>query len=96
MFSDDGPMPLICPTAQVFLRHILVGALSQSGDGIVRADPDRERPRDVPAVRAADLAGHLRALAEAGADEAILVLDPITESSIRALHADGIGVNPDR
>jgi alkanesulfonate monooxygenase SsuD/methylene tetrahydromethanopterin reductase-like flavin-dependent oxidoreductase (luciferase family) len=44
-----------------------------------------ERPRDVPAVPAADLAGHLRALAEAGADEAILVLDPITESSIRSL-----------
>ncbi len=47
-----------------------------------------ERPRDVPAVPAADLAGHLRALAEAGADEAILVLDPITESSIRSLVSD--------
>ena len=29
--------------------------------------------------------GHLRALAEAGADEAILILRPITEASIRAL-----------
>ena len=28
---------------------------------------------------------HLRELAEAGADEAILVLSPITEASIRAL-----------
>jgi alkanesulfonate monooxygenase SsuD/methylene tetrahydromethanopterin reductase-like flavin-dependent oxidoreductase (luciferase family) len=44
-----------------------------------------ERPRDVPAVPASELADHLRALAEAGADEAILVLDPITESSIRSL-----------
>jgi hypothetical protein len=29
--------------------------------------------------------GHLRDLAEAGADEAILVLRPITEQSIRSL-----------
>jgi hypothetical protein len=42
-----------------------------------------ERPRDVPAVPAADLPGHLRGLEEAGADEAILVLDPITEDAIR-------------
>ncbi|HEX4677646.1 MAG TPA: LLM class flavin-dependent oxidoreductase [Gaiellaceae bacterium] len=44
-----------------------------------------ERPRDVPAVPAADLPGHLRALQEAGADEAILVLDPITEDAIRSV-----------
>jgi alkanesulfonate monooxygenase SsuD/methylene tetrahydromethanopterin reductase-like flavin-dependent oxidoreductase (luciferase family) len=44
-----------------------------------------ERPRDVPAVAADDLADHLRGLGDAGADEAILVLDPITESSIRSL-----------
>jgi alkanesulfonate monooxygenase SsuD/methylene tetrahydromethanopterin reductase-like flavin-dependent oxidoreductase (luciferase family) len=31
------------------------------------------------------LARHLHGLAEAGADEAILVLDPITEGSVRAL-----------
>jgi hypothetical protein len=31
------------------------------------------------------LRGHLAELADAGADEAILVLDPITESSIRSL-----------
>jgi probable F420-dependent oxidoreductase len=31
------------------------------------------------------LAPHLRGLAEAGADEAILVVDPITEASVRAL-----------
>jgi hypothetical protein len=44
-----------------------------------------ERPRDVPAVPASGLAHHLRALQQAGADEAILVLDPITEASIRAV-----------
>jgi alkanesulfonate monooxygenase SsuD/methylene tetrahydromethanopterin reductase-like flavin-dependent oxidoreductase (luciferase family) len=33
----------------------------------------------------ADVAGHLRELEEAGADEAILVLRPITEASIRGL-----------
>ena len=44
-----------------------------------------ERPREVPAVPAEGLAAHLRALDEAGADEAILVLAPITESSIRSL-----------
>jgi alkanesulfonate monooxygenase SsuD/methylene tetrahydromethanopterin reductase-like flavin-dependent oxidoreductase (luciferase family) len=54
-----------------------------------------ERPRDVPAVAASDLADHLCALKQAGADEAILVLDPITESSIRALRPGTIGANPD-
>jgi alkanesulfonate monooxygenase SsuD/methylene tetrahydromethanopterin reductase-like flavin-dependent oxidoreductase (luciferase family) len=44
-----------------------------------------ERPHDVPPVASAELADHLRALAEAGADEAILVVDPITEQSVRTL-----------
>ena len=35
----------------------------------------------------ADLAAHLRELAAAGADEAILVVSPITEGSIRELAA---------
>jgi alkanesulfonate monooxygenase SsuD/methylene tetrahydromethanopterin reductase-like flavin-dependent oxidoreductase (luciferase family) len=42
-----------------------------------------ERSKDVPAVAAKDLTSHLRLLAEAGADEAILVLDPIDEPSTR-------------
>jgi alkanesulfonate monooxygenase SsuD/methylene tetrahydromethanopterin reductase-like flavin-dependent oxidoreductase (luciferase family) len=46
-------------------------------------DGASERPHEVPAVPAEDLPGHLRELAKAGADEAILVLDPITERSIR-------------
>jgi alkanesulfonate monooxygenase SsuD/methylene tetrahydromethanopterin reductase-like flavin-dependent oxidoreductase (luciferase family) len=46
-----------------------------------------ERPfeADAPPVAPDDLAAHLRDLAEAGADEAILVLDPITEPSIRSV-----------
>jgi alkanesulfonate monooxygenase SsuD/methylene tetrahydromethanopterin reductase-like flavin-dependent oxidoreductase (luciferase family) len=46
-----------------------------------------ERPleADAPPVGPDDLAAHLRDLAGAGADEAILVLDPIAEASIRAV-----------
>jgi alkanesulfonate monooxygenase SsuD/methylene tetrahydromethanopterin reductase-like flavin-dependent oxidoreductase (luciferase family) len=46
-----------------------------------------ERPLepDAPPVAPENLAAHLRDLADAGADEAILVLDPITEESIRAV-----------
>jgi alkanesulfonate monooxygenase SsuD/methylene tetrahydromethanopterin reductase-like flavin-dependent oxidoreductase (luciferase family) len=49
-------------------------------------DP-KERPAqdDAAPVRLAAAAAHLRALAQAGADEAIVVLDPIDEESIRAL-----------
>ena len=46
-----------------------------------------ERPHDVPPVAPAELVAHLRELADAGADEAILVVDPITERSVRALAA---------
>src|SRR4051794_10151973 len=46
-----------------------------------------ERPfqSDAPPVDATVLAAHLRELEEAGADEAILVLDPITERSVRVV-----------
>lgn len=46
-----------------------------------------ERPRrdDAPPVAVEALADHLDALAAAGADEAILVADPITEASIHRL-----------
>jgi probable F420-dependent oxidoreductase len=43
-----------------------------------------ERPRETPAVDVVRLRDHLRGLADAGADEAVLVLDPITEDTIRA------------
>jgi probable F420-dependent oxidoreductase len=42
-----------------------------------------ERPQDVPPVVAKNLVSHLRELAEAGADEVILVVDPIDERSTR-------------
>jgi probable F420-dependent oxidoreductase len=42
-----------------------------------------ERVRETPAVDVTRLRDHLRALEQAGADEAILVLDPITEDAIR-------------
>jgi probable F420-dependent oxidoreductase len=46
-----------------------------------------ERPIEVPPVEGtpAQIAARLRELADAGADEAILVVTPITEASIRAL-----------
>jgi len=44
-----------------------------------------ERPHDVPPVLPDRLAGHLRDLAGAGVNEAILVVDPITEASVREL-----------
>jgi alkanesulfonate monooxygenase SsuD/methylene tetrahydromethanopterin reductase-like flavin-dependent oxidoreductase (luciferase family) len=44
-----------------------------------------ERPHDVPTVDAAGLSAHLNELAETGASEAILVIDPITERSVRVL-----------
>jgi probable F420-dependent oxidoreductase len=46
-----------------------------------------ERPteREAPPVAADDLPGGLGALEQAGADEVILVLDPVNESSIRSL-----------
>jgi alkanesulfonate monooxygenase SsuD/methylene tetrahydromethanopterin reductase-like flavin-dependent oxidoreductase (luciferase family) len=45
----------------------------------------RQNDEATPAVRGEALADHLRGLAEAGADEAILVVEPITEQSIRSL-----------
>jgi probable F420-dependent oxidoreductase len=56
---------------------------------LVELDPDAvKRPHTdegLEAVNPDGLAAHLRALGEAGADEAILILRPITEESIRAL-----------
>ena len=48
-----------------------------------------ERPLEdeAPPVEPAALREHLEALAEAGADEAILVLDPIDERSVAAVAA---------
>ncbi len=45
----------------------------------------RSTPTPRPSAAATHLAAHLRDLAAAGADEAILVVSPITEGSIREL-----------
>ena len=59
--------------------------IERSACVLVEVSAAGERPRDVEAVAAARLDDHLRSLAEAGADEAILVLDPITEEGVRLL-----------
>ncbi len=64
--------------------------LERSACVLVEAGDARERPRDVEAVPLEGLASHLRALADAGADEAILVLDPITKESIQAAAHAGL------
>jgi probable F420-dependent oxidoreductase len=46
-----------------------------------------ERPRDVQPVEPSRLRAHLRGLADAGAAEAILVVDPITEESLATIAA---------
>ncbi|HEX6696184.1 MAG TPA: LLM class flavin-dependent oxidoreductase [Solirubrobacteraceae bacterium] len=46
---------------------------------------ERPAPDGLAPVESDAIAAHLRALADAGADEAILVVDPIDESSIRTL-----------
>jgi alkanesulfonate monooxygenase SsuD/methylene tetrahydromethanopterin reductase-like flavin-dependent oxidoreductase (luciferase family) len=60
--------------------------IERSACVLVEVEPGAgERRRDVVAVPADGLRAHLTALEHAGADEAILVLDPITEASIRAV-----------
>ncbi len=61
------------PAELIYSACVLVGVGDRAG----------ERPHDIPPVASRNLAAHLRQMAEAGADEAILVLDPIDERSIR-------------
>jgi probable F420-dependent oxidoreductase len=62
--------------------------IDRSACVLVSVDPStNERPVDpaYPAVPLAGLEDHLRQMSEAGADEVILVLSPITETSIRSV-----------
>jgi probable F420-dependent oxidoreductase len=62
--------------------------IDRSACVLVVVDPSaNERPVDpaYPPVSLDGLDGHLRQMSEAGADEAILVLSPITEASIRTV-----------
>jgi alkanesulfonate monooxygenase SsuD/methylene tetrahydromethanopterin reductase-like flavin-dependent oxidoreductase (luciferase family) len=61
------------------------GEIARSACVFVEVEPVGERPRDVEAVPAHRLSSHLEGLAQAGAAEAILVVDPITEEAVRAL-----------
>jgi probable F420-dependent oxidoreductase len=67
------------------------GEISRSTAVLVELDPEAvKRPHsdtESPPVTLDRLASHLDALAEAGADEAILILRPIDEASIRAVGA---------
>ncbi|HYH28423.1 MAG TPA: LLM class flavin-dependent oxidoreductase [Actinomycetota bacterium] len=62
--------------------------IERSACVLVEADPgSRERPRadGIHPVERSRLRSHLEELAAAGAEEAILVLDPITERSVRTV-----------
>ena len=66
----------------------VAGAVRRSACVLVTVDGGAgERPLETDATPVASdkLVAHLRNLADAGADEAILVLDPINEESIRAV-----------
>ena len=52
---------------------------------LVTVGPDGERPHDVAPVPVEHLASHLKELANAGLDEAILVVDPVTGRSVREI-----------
>ena len=59
--------------------------VTRSACVLVQLDGPVERVPHAEPVRPDQLPAHLRALGEAGADEAILVASPINEASIRAL-----------
>jgi alkanesulfonate monooxygenase SsuD/methylene tetrahydromethanopterin reductase-like flavin-dependent oxidoreductase (luciferase family) len=59
--------------------------IERSACVLVEVEAAGERPRDVVAVPADALREHLQALEGEGADEAILVLDPITLESVESV-----------
>ena len=73
-------------------------AIARSACVFVGMDrPTGQRPADAAPVTVSALPAHLRALADAGADEAILVVDPITEQSVERLASiprSGEGTRP--
>jgi alkanesulfonate monooxygenase SsuD/methylene tetrahydromethanopterin reductase-like flavin-dependent oxidoreductase (luciferase family) len=60
-------------------------AVRRSACVLVTVGAGGERPDETPAVPAERLSTHLTELAAAGLDEAILVIDPVTERSVREL-----------
>ena len=63
--------------------------VKRSAAVLVELEPDAVRrphgDEGIPPVAPDELPGHLQGLEEAGADEAILILRPITEASVRAV-----------
>ena len=60
-------------------------AVRRSACVLVAVGAGGERTHDAAPVPAERLGSHLKELADAGADEAILVIDPVTERSVREL-----------
>ena len=67
--------------------------LRRSACVLVAVGSGGERPHEVGPVLVDNLAAHLRELADAGLDEAIIVVDPVTERSFRQI-AERIGLTP--
>jgi alkanesulfonate monooxygenase SsuD/methylene tetrahydromethanopterin reductase-like flavin-dependent oxidoreductase (luciferase family) len=77
--TPDGFAKLSARFEGAFRRSACVLVAVDGGAGERTFEPE------APPVEPAALAGHLALLAEAGADEAILVLDPIDERSVEAI-----------
>jgi hypothetical protein len=60
-------------------------SVTRSACVLVQLDGPVERVPHAEPVRPEDLPAHLQAMAEAGADEVILVASPINEASVREL-----------
>ncbi len=91
-FHDNTPEGFARESAKVTAAVERAGRdpaeIERSACVLVRVDGGAgERPGELPAVEgpAPRIAAHLLELLDAGADEAILVVDPITEGSIRSL-----------
>jgi probable F420-dependent oxidoreductase len=70
--------------------------IARSACALVAVDPDStERPDDAPAIELERIVTAIRELGEAGADEVILVVSPITERSLRTL-GDALGLAGER
>ena len=63
------------------------GEVERSACVLVTVGGGGERPHEVPPVDGERIGAHLNDLRDAGVDEAIIVVDPVNERSIRTLGA---------
>jgi len=85
------------PSGFAALSSTFDGDFKRSACVLVAVDggtSERALDEGSPPIESRDLRNHLNALANAGADEAILVLDPINERSVAAI-ADALALDPD-